>query len=90
MHFSYIDRRFCEHSGSELTAVLSCIFLTPARLSQVVRLSPSNATDEIEGDAPPSDCRSELESLESGVFTNFFVWSVVTETSDLLLFRLLL
>ena len=85
---------FCEHPGgeitAEITAALSCIFLTPVRLSQVVRFSPSNATDEIEGDIPSSDCQFELDSLESGVFTNFFVWSVVTETSDLSLFRLLL
>ena len=62
----------------------------PARLSRVVRLSPSNPTDEIEGDIPSSDCQFELDSLESGVFTNFFVWSVVTVTSDQSVFRLLL
>ena len=71
-----------------MAVVLLCSFLTSARLSQVVRLSPSDATDEIEGIIPPSECQLELESLESGVFTNFFVWSVVTEISDLSLFRL--
>ena len=69
--------------------MLSCI-LTPTRLSLVVRLLPSNATDEIEGDIPSSDCQFEMDSLESGVFTNFFVWSVITVTSDLSAFRLLL
>ena len=55
----------------------------------VVRLLPLNAVDGIEGDIPSSDCQFELDSLESRVFTNFFVWSVVTVTSDLFVFRIL-
>ena len=80
---------FLRISGGKLTAESSCISLTPARLSRVVRLSPSNATDGIGGDIPSSACQFELDSLESGVFTNFLVWSVVTVTSDLSVLRLL-
>ena len=54
-----------------------------------LRLSPSNATDGIEGDIPSSVCQFELDSLESGVSTSFLVWSVVTVTSDLSMFRFL-
>ena len=71
------------------TAVSSCIFLTPARLSRVVRILPSNPTDGIEGDIPSSVCQFELDSLEPEVFTNFLVRSVVTATSDLYVLRLL-
>ena len=63
--------------------------LTPAWSPRVVRLSPSHAIDGIEEIIPSSKCQIELELLEPGDFTIFFAWSVVTDTSDLSLFRLL-
>ena len=65
------------------------IYLLPAVSYRVVRINPSNAIDGIEGVIPSSACQFELELLEPGDFTIYFVWSVVTETSDLSLFCLL-
>ena len=95
IHTSYRRRRrifvfietFCEQLSDpcEGSVLILCNLLTTARLLYLL----SAVSPRVEGIIPSSECQFELEVLEPGGFTKFLVCSVVTETSDLSLFRLL-